>query len=180
MTEFLDLLEAYHHWCVSGNRTRLERCREWLAADIPVPTNEMEWHRLGTQAINWLVPLPAGWEPNWHMLSPREMTLTVDALDYLETRRPGAIAGAFSQEDAPPVPVSPLLQDVPSNWSLSDVLACVEREVARREADYPREVQQGRLPADRARQEVGQMKAAAIILKAMADKGLDSRQETLF
>ena len=180
MTEFLDLLEAYHHWCVKGDSTRLKDCGPWLSTLTRVPTDEAGWHCLGTDAIDWLVPLPAAWEPNWPILSPREMTLTVEALDYLETRRSGAIAAALSLAHESPSPESPWFESVPVNWSLGDVLACVEREVARREAAYPGAVGQGRLTTEQARLELGQMKAAAMILRSMQDKGQDARQGTLF
>ena len=180
MTDFLNLLEAYHHWCVNGGRTRLESCRAWLAHLTPVPTDDVGWHRLGTDAMEWLSPLSVGWESNWRVLSPREMTLTVEALEYLEARRPGAIAAALPQVDTAPKSSPPLLADVHQNWGLTDVLACVEREVARRQADYPRRVQQGRLSVDQARQELGQMQAAASILRSMQAKGQDARQQTLF
>ena len=199
MTAFLDLLEAYHHWCVSGDCSRLESCKGWLTTLTPAPSDEMGWHRLGTEAIDWLTPFPAEWQPHWRMLSPRQMSLTVEALEYLEAHRPGAIAAAIdrpSQTLRPspqqPVPLSPtptsqgrvpsppVLSGVSTHWSLSDVISCVNREVQKREAAYPQLVQQGRLSQDRARQELGQMQAALEILMAMRDKGQDARQQALF
>jgi hypothetical protein len=52
---------------------------------------------------------------------------------------------------------------VPVHWSLSDVIDCICREVQRRETQYPIEMQQGSLSAERAQQELGQMKAALTI-----------------
>lgn len=201
MAAFLDLLEAFHHWCVTGDGSRLEGCQVWLAALIPVPSNEMGWHRLGTDALDWLIPFPSGWEPHWRILSPRQMSLTVEALEYLEAHRPGAIAAAIApppqapmpppQASASPAPVptppppppspSPsILSDIPVAWSLTDVINCVSREVQKRETTYPNLVRQGRLSPERARQELGQMKAALHILVEMRDQGRDVRQRTLF
>jgi hypothetical protein len=42
------------------------------------------------------------------------------------------------------------------------------------------QMQQGRLSAERAQQELGQMKAALTILMSMPDRGPDARQGTLF
>lgn len=204
MTAFLDLLEAYHHWCVRGDRSRLEGCEAWLTTLTPVPDDEMGWHRLGTGAMDWLVPFPSDWEPHWRMLSPRQMSLTVEALEYLEGHRPGAIAATPQapvpppqtpappsqpfvppyQASAPsppaPKPRSSILGDAPVAWSLTDVINCVSREVQKREATYPKLVSQGRLSLERARQEVGQMKAALEILMEMRDQGQDARQRNLF
>lgn len=66
------------------------------------------------------------------------------------------------------------------HWSLGDVVDCVSREVQRREADYPTEVQEGRLPVEQAQQELGQMKAALSSLTVMREQGQDARQGTLF
>lgn len=179
MTHFLDLLEAYHHWCVSGDHTRLEHCQAWLETVVDLPQNETGWHQLGVRAVDWLTPLPLGWAPHWRILSPRERTLTVEALDDLDAQRPGAMAAALppSRADAPE-PTT--LGDVPVHWRLSDVIDCLRREVQRRETQYPMQMQQGRLSAERARQELGQMKAALTILMSMPDRGPDARQGTLF
>ncbi len=48
MTDFLDLLEAYHYWCVNGDSSRLEGCHAWLQTMTAVPSDEMGWHQLGT------------------------------------------------------------------------------------------------------------------------------------
>jgi len=91
MTDFLDLLEALHHGCVSGDRTRLAHCQAWLETVVALPRNETGWHQLGTGPVDWLTPLPIGWEPQWRIVSPRERTLTVGALEYLDTHPPGAV-----------------------------------------------------------------------------------------
>jgi hypothetical protein len=57
---------------------------------------------------------------------------------------------------------------------------CIRREVQRRETQYPIQIQQGLLSAERAQQELGQMKAALHILTSMQDRGQDARQGTLF
>ena len=106
--------------------------------------------------------------------------LTVEALEVLEAHRPGAIAAALTQIDPSPEPALDWVQDLPLNWSLSDVLGCVEREVTRREADYRQQVDLGRLSPERARQELGQMNAAASILRSMEANGQDARQGFLF
>ena len=187
MTTFLDLLEAYHHWCVRGDRSRLEGCEAWLTTLTTVPGDEMEWHRLGTGGLDWLVPFPPDWDATWRVLSPRQMSLTVEALEYLEAHRPGAIAAALGDSpstpiQAPQAPIEPpaVLSNVSVHWSLTDVINCVNREVQKREASYPQLVQRGRLSAERARQELGQMKAALEILMEMRDQGQDVRQRTLF
>lgn len=208
MTDFLDLLEAYHHWCVKEDCSRLEACQAWLQTLTTVPSDEMGWHRLGTGALDWLVPFPPDWEPPWRMLSARQMSLTVEALEYLEAHRPGAIAAAIALPPpaaAPPSPISlppspiaiespptpiksppaseqvpSILSDVPVHWGLTDVINCVSREAQKREAIYPKLVSEGRLSPDRARQELGQMKAALQILLEMRDKGEDARQRALF
>lgn len=187
MTAFLDLLEAFHHWCVSEDTTRLEGLHEALGALVPTPASPMDWYQLGTGALGGLTMCPGDWEPHWRILSAHERSLTVDALEYLEARRPGAIAAAIEQPSAaplqasaPPVPKPIGLSDVPVHWSLSDVINCVSREVQKRETTYPHLVQQGRLSPSRARQELGQMKAALEILLAMRDKGQDARQQSLF
>jgi hypothetical protein len=154
MTDFLDLLEAFHHWCVNGDRTRLERCQAWLETVGAFPRDETGWHQLGTGTVDWLTPLPTGWEPHWRMLSPRERTLTVDALEYLDTHRPGAVAAALPPSPTA-APESTALGDVPVHWSLNDVMDCVSREVQRRESQYPIQMQQGLLSAKQALQELG-------------------------
>jgi len=179
MTDFLDLLEAFHHWCVSGDRARLEHGQAWLETVVAMPRDETGWHQLGIRAVDWLTPLPTGWEPHWRILSPRERTLTVDALDYLDTHRPGAVAAALPTSPTA-APESTSLGDVPVHWSLSDVIACIRREVQWREAQYPIQVQQGRLSTEQALQELGQMKAALSILTSMRERGQDARQGTLF
>lgn len=179
VTAFLDLLWAYHQWCVRDDRKPLADCASWLMRHTPVPRDDAGWRRLGVEPVHWLDPLPDGWAPHWRILSPRERTLTVEALDYLEARRPGAIAAALPPVVAPPSPSS-VLQNVPQNWSLSDVLGCIEREAARRQEAYPEAVKEGRLSAERARQELGQMKAAASILKSLQARGDDARQQRLF
>ncbi len=165
--------------------------------------------------VDWLVPFPSGWEPQWRMLLLRQMSLTVEALEYLEAHRPGAIAAAITpppqtqappslapvlsppvplSSSKPPAPPSPapeplpatfkpppsILSAVPVHWGLTDVINCVSREVQKREATYPSLVSQGRLSIDRAKQEIGQMKAALHILIEMRDKGQDARQRNLF
>lgn len=207
MTEFLDLLEAYHHWCVNSDLSRLQGCQAWLETMTAVPTDEMGWHELGTVAVDWLVPFPPRWEPHWRLLSARQMTLTVEALEYLEAHRPGAIAAAITPPQAPVRPASvavppshipiqspqasvqspqppaqpaSILSNVPVHWGLTDVIDCVSREVQKRAATYPKLVSEGRLLPDRARQELGQMKAALQILMEMRDKGEDARQRPLF
>jgi hypothetical protein len=120
-----------------------------------------------------------GWEPHWRILSPRERTLTVEALDYLDARRPGAVAAALPTSPTA-APESTALGDVPVHWSLSDVMDCIRREVQRRESQYPIQMQQGLLSAERALQELGQMKAALSILTSMQERGQDARQGTLF
>ena len=179
MTDFLDLLEAFHHWCVSGDRTRLEHGQAWLETKLDLPRDETGWHQLGLRAVDWLTPLPIGWEPHWRILSPRERTLTVEALDYLEAQRPGAVAAALPLSPTA-VPNSTPLGDVPVHWSLSDVIDCIHREVQRRETQYPIQMQQDLLSAERAQQELGQMKAALHILTSMRERGQDARQGTLF
>jgi len=87
MTDFLDLLEAYHHWCVNGDRSRLETCKGWLTTLTNVPNDDMGWHRLGTSALDWLVPFPSEWQSHWRLLSSRQMSLTVEALEYLDRIR---------------------------------------------------------------------------------------------
>ena len=179
MTDFLDLLEAFHHWCVSGDGTRFEHCQAWLETKLDLPRDETGWHQLGLRAVDWLTPLPVGWDPHWRILSPRERTLTVEALDYLDAQRPGSVAAALppSSTDAPePTP----LGDVSAHWSLSDVIECIRREVQRRETQYPIQMQQGLLSAEQALQELGQMKAALTILTSMQNCGQDARQGTLF
>jgi hypothetical protein len=57
---------------------------------------------------------------------------------------------------------------------------CIRREVQRRETQYPIQLQQGRLSAEQALQELGQMKAALSILTSMRERGQDARQGTLF
>lgn len=223
MTALLDLLEAYHQWCVTGDGSRLESCQEWLMLITTVPTDEMGWHLLGTGAMDWFTPFPSGWEPHWRILSARHMSLTVEALEYLETHRPGAIAAAInppppappsppplpkpspppapmtpplpapasrpqvSAPSPPPVPPPPvpmqvpsIMSDIPLAWNLTDVINCVSREVQKREATYPNLVSQGRLSPERARQELGQMRAALQILVEMREHGQDARQRTLF
>ncbi len=208
MTAFLDLLEAFHHWCVNSDLSRLQSCQGWLETMTTVPTDEMGWHQLGTGAVDWLVPFPPRWEPHWRLLSARQMTLTVEALEYLEAHRPGAIAAAMTplpqaavrpasvavppshiSIQAPQAPAQPppqptqadsILSDVPVHWGLMDVIDCVSREVQKREATYPKLVNEGRLLPDRARQELGQMKAALQILMEMREQGQDARQRPLF
>jgi hypothetical protein len=179
MTNFLDLLEAFHHWRVSGDRTRLEHSQAWLETVMAFPHDETGWHQLGTRAVDWLTPLPVGWEPHWCMLSPRERTLTVEALDYLDAYRPGVVAAALPTSPTA-APESTALGDVPVHWSLSDVMDCIRREVQRRESQYPIQMQQGLLSAEQALQELGQMKAALNILTSMQERGQDTRQGTLF
>lgn len=77
-------------------------------------------------------------------------------------------------------PPPSILSAVPVHWGLTDVINCVSREVQKREATYPSLVSQGRLSIDRAKQEIGQMKAALHILIEMRDKGQDARQRNLF
>jgi hypothetical protein len=179
MTDFVDLLDAFHHWCVSGDRTCLEHGQAWLATALALPRDETGWHRLDARAVDWLTPLPAGWDPHWRILSPRERTLTVEALDYLEAQRPGAVAAALPLSPTA-VPNLTSLGDVPVRWSLSKVIDCIGREVQRRETQYPIQVQQGVLSAEQALQELGQMKAALSILTSMRERGLDARPGTLF
>jgi hypothetical protein len=50
MTNFLDLLEAFHHWCVSGDRTRLEHGQAWIETVVAMPRDETGWHQLGVRA----------------------------------------------------------------------------------------------------------------------------------
>lgn len=179
MTDFLDLVEAYHHWCVTGDCTRLEHCQEWLASAVEPPRDETGWQQLGTHAVDWLVPLPMDWEPHWRLLSPRERTLTVEALDYLEAHRPGAVGAALPL--SPPLAPEPAaLFEVPVHWSLGDVIDCVSREVEQRKTQYPAQVEQGQLPLEQAQQELGQMTAALSILTAMSEQGQDARQGILF
>jgi hypothetical protein len=179
MTDFVDLLEAFHHWCVSGDRTRLEHGQSWLETVVDLPRDETGWHQLGLRAVDWLTPLPIGWEPHWRILSPRERTLTIEALDYLDGQRPGAVAAALPPSPtATPEPTP--LGDVPVHWSLSDVMDCIRREVQRRDSQYPIQVQQGVLSAEQALQELGQMKAALSILTSMWERGQDARQGHLF
>ena len=179
MTHFLDLLEALHHGCVSGDRTRLAHCQAWLETVVALPRDETGWHQLGAGPVDWLTPLPIGWEPQWRILSPRERTLTVDALEYLDAHRPGAVAAALPPSPTA-APEAPPFWDVPVHWSLSDVMDCIRREVQRRKAQYPIQMQQGLLSAEQALQELGQMKAALTILTSMQERGQDARQGTLF
>jgi hypothetical protein len=118
MTHFLDLLEAYHHWCVRGDDTRLEHCQAWLETVVDLPRNETSWHQLGVRAVDWLTPLPPGWAPHWRILSPREQTLTVEALDDLDAQRPGAVAAALPPSRAAAPEPTPL-GDGSGHWRLS-------------------------------------------------------------
>ena len=118
MTHFLDLLEAYHHWCVRGDDTRLEHCQAWLETVVDLPRNEMGWHQLGVRAVDWLTPLPLGWAPHWRLLSPCERTLTVEALDDLDAQRPGAVAAALPPSRAAAPEPTPL-GDGSGHWRLS-------------------------------------------------------------
>ena len=96
-----------------------------------------------------------------------------------EAQRPGAVAAALPPSStATPEPTP--FWDVPVHWSLSDVIDCISREVQRRETQYPIQMQQSLLSAERAQQELGQMKAALQILTSMQDRGQDARQGTLF
>jgi hypothetical protein len=110
MTPFLDLLDALHHGCVRGDRTRLEHCQAWLETIVPLPRDETGWHQLGARLVDWLTPLPLGWAPHWRLLSPRERTLTVEALDDLDGQCSGAVAAALpparaaASEPTPPAP----------------------------------------------------------------------------
>ena len=42
MTDFLDLLEAFHHGCVSGGRTRLAHCQAWLETVVALPRSPIQ------------------------------------------------------------------------------------------------------------------------------------------
>ena len=112
------------------------------------------------------------------ILSPRERTLTVEALEYLDAHRPGTVASAL-----PPSPTTVSrptpLWDVSVHWSLSDVIDCIRREAHRCEAQYPILMPQGLLSAKQAQQELGQMKAALSLLTSMRERGQDARQGAL-
>jgi hypothetical protein len=79
---------------------------------VALPRDETGWHQLGARAVDWLTPLPTGWVPYWQNLSPRERTLTVEALDYLDDHRPSAVAAALLTSPTA-APESTALGDVP-------------------------------------------------------------------
>ena len=99
-----------------GDRTRLERCQAWLETVVPLPRDETGWHQLGAHPVDWLTSLPMGWAPHWRLLSPRERTLTVEALDDLDGQRPGAVAAALPPSRAAASEPTPLW-DVSVHWS---------------------------------------------------------------
>jgi hypothetical protein len=75
MTDFVDLLEAFHHWCVRGDRTRLEHGQAWLATVVALPRDETGWHQLGIRAVDWLTPASHGMgTPLAHSLAARADT----------------------------------------------------------------------------------------------------------
>ena len=74
--------------------------RKKIATQTTVPHDIPGWHRLGTDALDWLDALPADWEPHWRILSPRLTSLTVEALEFLEAHRPGAIVAAIDALDS--------------------------------------------------------------------------------
>ena len=183
MDNFLDLLEAFHWFCVRHDVGRLETCEMWLVPMVRTPNSAHGWRAFGTQALDWLKPQPPGWDPNWRILSAHERTLTVEALEYLEAQRPGAISAALPSAAAGPGVFAPLAAVIPNiheDWGLDEVVKCLVRELERREAKYPGIVKAGRLSAERAGQEIGQMRAALRLAQNVLEQSRSERQRSLF
>ena len=192
-TQFLDLVEGLHRWCVAGQDAilpgLLSQAQVWLAPQLqPTPASNTDWLALWRSPLQdwWPMPLPAAWEASWRLLSRREATLTAEALTYLDAHRPGATA--VGRPAAPHVaPLSSGASTPPEatpaglpRWSLDDLVMCVTREVRRREQAYPHLVQQQRLTSAQAEQELSQMRAVLAYLLTRLREGTLPQQQVLF
>lgn len=192
-TQFLDLVEGLHRWCVAGQGTTLPgllaQAQAWLAPQLqPTPASAADWLTLWRTPLEewWPCPLPAAWEAPWRLLSRREATLTAEALIYLETHRPEAVAaGQPSTPHGAPLPSAAPETRVASpnispRWGLDDLVMCVTREVRRREQAYPQLVQQQRLTPEQAERELSQMRAVLTYLLTRLRQGTPPQQQVLF
>jgi hypothetical protein len=68
----------------------------------------------------------------------------------------------------------------PVTFAPSDLVACVEREIAMRNRVYPRWVAAGRVPQARADQEIALMRAVLAVLKERAPAPAPPAQRDLF
>jgi len=148
-------------WCITGQGATLPglltQAQAWLVPQLqPTPANAADWLELWRTPLAtwWPLTLPAAWEGHWRLLSRREATLTAEALAYLETHRPGAIAvDKPAAPDPLPLPIAvpethPTAPDMMPRWSLNDLVMCVTRELRRREQAYPQLVQKQRLTSE--------------------------------
>ncbi len=206
-TYFFDMLEGLHRWCALGQSqtypSQLLQVQSWLNEHLPSPPEtEAGWLQQWRTPVAdwWPMTLPTDWEPAWRLLSRQEATLTVEALMYLDSHRPGvpaamlAIPSASVPAAAPSSPVSemaalsaffedePSLSEVdgPPRWNMQDLVTCATREVARRERLYPHLVHQGRLSPEEAELELSQMRALQAYLLAKLKEGDVPQQQVLF
>ena len=170
MEPFVNLLNRLHRWCCSDDALP-ETPDNWFSVcGLDPPGNLDEWLRLGRTPVGeWgLATLPPDWDPAWRILSRQERTLTVEALDYLDRHAPGAIAAALPRLPVVPLsqPDSPSLPDMREDWSLDEMIRCVEREIQRREQAFSLDAREAHLTSHDAAQELGQMRAVLHNLKA--------------
>ena len=64
-----------------------------------------------------------------------------------------------------------LFPDAPQMWTLADQIAAAEREVKQRVRIYPRLVEQGKMSAEFAAQQIACMRAIVETLKQCKDRG---------
>ncbi len=205
-TYIFDMLEGLHRWCVMGQGqtypSQLLQAQSWLNDHLPSPPEtEAGWLQLWRLPVAdwWPMALPVDWEPTWRLLSRQEATLTVEALMYLDSHRPGVPAAMLALPAVPAAPASssplpevasqtvwldddPMLPDMPDapRWNMQDLVTCAAREVARRERVYPHLVHQRRLSPDEAELELSQMRSVRAYLLAKLKSGDMPQQQVLF
>lgn len=193
---FFDMLEGLHRWCVMGQGqeypTQLIQAQSWLNEQLPSPPEtEADWLQQWRTPVAewWPMALPEDWEADWRLLSRQEATLTVEALMYLDTHRPGVPAAMLPPHSplVAQVPSQPVLCDdepippaSPPRWNIQDLVTCVTREVGRRERIYPHLVHQRRLSPEEAELELSQMRSVQAYLLAKLQAGDLPQQQVLF
>ena len=170
MEPFVNLLNRLHRWCCSDDALP-ETPDDWFAVSSLEPPGDLDdWLRLGRKPVGeWgLATLPPDWDPSWRILSRQERTLTVEALDYLNQYAPGAVAAALPRSPVVPLsqPDSPSLPNIREDWSLDEMIRCVEREVQRREQAFRGDGREAHLTPPDAAQELSQMRAVLHHLNA--------------